>query len=637
MPHRAPKLKIPLAALCCWTLVAGAVEGQPQTALVLADKGRTDFSIVLPSKPSPVEKFAASELKRYLKMASGASFPITSKPGKRFILVCQRDSVPPAIPSPPGISQLSPEGYCLAMRHGGLFVVGADERGTLYAVYDLLERLGCRWLAPAFSYYQGAGEMAPRRETMSLNLAAGVVEKPALKYRKLYVEEGRSHNATNLLQMIDWMPKRRFNTLVVPLNYLGQGRVTWDHWRAALTPELQKRGLWIEVGGHGYENFLNADMEAGHLFERRPEWFGMNETGQRTGAARAVFCTSNEKAAEYFTSNVVRCLADHPEIEIFDFWPPDGAQWCQCPNCKALGAPSDRQALLLAKVSAAVHQTRPAIKFECIAYADCVAPPARTALNTNVLVDFCPIEQDFERQINDPKSARNAAYMKQFANWLQCFKGDIGVYSYYRRYFWQSLPVLLPHYMQHDLRFYRDLGARGISSYAEPGDWAAYELNHYALGQLAWNPEADVDEIIRDFAQARFGPQAALGRKVYQALEDNVRVYCSLIGTPQKTPAEYQRAADTFLALAQEIDAARKTAPASVSAALSRLGLMVEYVRRDLALQQARAEHGDARQRKAMIEDLLHFLHEHDEEGILVGGRIRTASQFSRYGLPKEQ
>jgi hypothetical protein len=47
---------------------------------------------------------------------------------------------------------------------------------------------------------------------------------------------------------------------VVPLNYGGQGRVKWDNWRVALTPELQRRGIWIEVGGHGYENYLNAQM-----------------------------------------------------------------------------------------------------------------------------------------------------------------------------------------------------------------------------------------------------------------------------------------------------------------------------------------------------------------------------------------
>ena len=47
-------------------------------------------------------------------------------------------------------------------------------------------------------------------------------------------------------------------TLVIPTDYQGHGRVKWDNWRDALTPELQKRGILIEVGGHGYQNFLKG-------------------------------------------------------------------------------------------------------------------------------------------------------------------------------------------------------------------------------------------------------------------------------------------------------------------------------------------------------------------------------------------
>ena len=35
----------------------------------------------------------------------------------------------------------------------------------------------------------------------------------------------------------------------------------WDKFRERVTPECRKRGITIEVGGHGYQNFLNAEME----------------------------------------------------------------------------------------------------------------------------------------------------------------------------------------------------------------------------------------------------------------------------------------------------------------------------------------------------------------------------------------
>ena len=616
------------------TLAAAPQDGR---ALVLASNGRTEYSIVLPAKASPAEALAARELQRYLGALSGAPFAVSSKPAKRLILVCKRDSAPAGFAMPSAVSQLPADGYFLAVRDGALLLVGADDRGTLYAVYDLLERLGCRWLAPALAFYQGAHEVVPKCATLSLSLSNDVIQQPALKYRKLYVEEGHSHNTTNLLQMIEWMPKRRFNTLVVPLNYAGGGRVMWDNWRKDLTPELQRRGIWIEVGGHGYENYLNAGMEAGQLFDRHPEWFHMDAQGKRVKAPHAVFCTSNREAKDYFTRNVIGYLDAHPEIQIFDFWPPDSAKWCQCPACTALGSPSDRQALLLAEVSAAVHKTRPDLRFETVAYAACVAPPTKAVMDPSVLVDFCPIGQCFEVQINDPASDKNAAYAQQLRGWFRSFRGDISIYSYYRKYAWRSLPNLIPHYIQNDLRFYRDLGVRGISSYAEPGDWDSYELNHYVLGGLAWNPDADVDAMIGEFARARFGAQAALGRKAYQVLEDTVRHYCSLPGTELKTSVEYQRAGESLQTLIREIDAARAaTGDKATGAALNRLALSVDYARRDVALQEARVEKGTPQQRQAMLADLARFIQEHSNDGVFVSDRISASKQAAHYGLPKQ-
>ncbi len=597
--------------------------------LLLAKDGRTTFSIVTSPQASPVEQFAAGELQHYLRLMTGASFGLGSKLGVPCIVVSRRDSPPTGVSFPVSATHLAAEGFLLAARHGNLLLVGADERGTLYGVYALLERLGCSWLAPAFDFYQGASETVPRREVLSLSLPSDTSEQPVLKYRKLYVEEGRSHTAENLRQLLAWMPKRRFNTLVVPLNYAGGGRVMWDNWRRGLTPELRRRGLLLEVGGHGYENYLNAQMEDGQLFARHPDWFGLDEAGQRVKSARAVFCTSNRDATDYLVRNVLHYLDAHPEIEIFDFWPPDGARWCECTNCLALGTPSDRQALLLAQVASAAHARNPGLKFETIAYAACLAPPAKAALDPEVLVDFCPIAQCFEVPIQDPASAQNARYVAQLKSWRSTFKGDISIYSYYRKYAWQSLPVLLPHYLQTDLRFYRGLGLRGISTYSEPGDWGAYELNHYVLGGLAWNPEADVDAMIREFAEARFGSQASLACKAYQVLEENVRHICSLPGTTLKTSDEYARVDGIFTRLSAELVQERAgTTNTSVGAALNRLALSLDYAQRDLRLEQAVAEKKPVSE--AALEGMANFLEAHAGEGVFVPGRLDLAKRYRK-------
>src|SRR4029079_19314952 len=122
-----------------------------------------------------------------------------------------------------------------------------------------------------------------------------------------------------------------------------------------------------------------------------------------------------------------------------------------------------------------------------------VEPPETVTFDRSVLVDFGPIAQCFEYQIDDPASNVNAKYAHALKGWRTQFNGDISIYSYYRKYAWNSLPIITPHYMQKDLQFYHSLGVHGVSSYSEPGDWFTYELNHYVLGHLAWNPDVDVD------------------------------------------------------------------------------------------------------------------------------------------------
>src|SRR5256885_13618086 len=148
---------------------------------------------------------------------------------------------------------------------------------TLADAYQMLERAGVRFLAPQFDFYHGSAEFIPKQ----LSLQPVHRAEPKLRFRKLYVEEGHSHTADNLKQLIDWMPKAGYNTLVVPMDYQGRGRGKRGNWREGLTPELQKGDITIGVGGHGYPNFPNSTRGDGQLFEQHPGWFGQARTGKR--------------------------------------------------------------------------------------------------------------------------------------------------------------------------------------------------------------------------------------------------------------------------------------------------------------------------------------------------------------------
>lgn len=600
----------------------------------IVENGKSDYVILTLHKANPAEELAAQELAGYIEKMSGAKLQVRtdgvngSTPALKKAIVI--NDVSNAGPHTDYDRAITGEQYQIRADGSTLIVTGGRGRAVLYAVYDLLDRSGCRFLAPKLNHYQGTAEIVPKMSSLSIDLSAPIVEKPVLAFRKLYVEEGHSHNAENLAQMAEWMPKARFNTLVVPTDYSGRGAVKWDNWREKLTPELQKRDITIEVGGHGYQNFLNAEMEKGNLFTQHSDWFGVDESGSRTKSPNRVFCTSNAEAMKYLADNVIAYLKARPEIEIFDFWPPDGAHWCACDKCKDLGTPSNRQAILISQVKSELRKAGVNTRLETIAYAAAVTPPESAKLEKDLLMDFCPIAQCFEVQINDLSSDKNADYVKQLAGLRKGFEGDLSIYSYYRKYAWKSLPNLIPHYMQRDLKFYVTVPVQGVSSYAEPGDWFTYELNHYTLGKLAWNPWAGVDGIITKFAEARYGSASQAAIHAYGVLEDVIRHDCCIPGSTLKSLDEETKAGET---LVKEMDAlkaaqSRVTDP-GIRRNIDRFLLTFEYARLDIEVQKAKAADASDAEIQRRVKTVADFLSAHETDGI--------TNQSSREQLPRLQ
>jgi hypothetical protein len=603
------------------------IVGCAKTTTLVHD-GATHYTLACELRPSA--RFAAQEISKYVKQMSGVDMPVHGglvKTG-RFIWVARDAKVS-------GISIRADEDQ-------NIYVTGGSDVDVLHAAYRLLDQQGCRFLAPQFDHYRGAAEIIPHKKTIKLTLDEPIISQPNLAYRKLYIEEGISHDEQNLKQLIEWMPKLGYNVLVCPMDYGNRGRVKWDNWREALSPQLQKRGITIEVGGHGYENFLNADMEGGKLFEQHPEWFGQDEKGARRKLKSQVFCTSNAQAVAYLTKNLLDYVAKRPEIQIFDFWPPDGARWCECGPCKALGDPPERQAKLLSYASREVAKVRPDLKLEAIAYSRLIEPPKTEKIDKSVLIDFCPIGQNFEFTLDDPAGhgmredgvtpRANKQYFDALQDWRKRFDGPISIYTYYRRYAWDSLPVMSPWHMSREMKWYASIPTQGISTYSEPGDWFTYELNHYVLPALAWDPDQDANALVKKFLDARYGDHAPLAMKAYQTLADVVRKYGSVPFVSLKGEAEIDGAIERVDAVAKELSAARGVANQH---ALDRLAMVVEYVQRDLAVQKMRAAKAPREQIRERIATDHKWLSDHASEGwvLVKGNRLTLNRAYARYGV----
>jgi hypothetical protein len=605
--------------------------------VAITTDGGSDYVIVTRPEPSAAEALAAAELAKYLRQMSGAELPVRAggEVPARALVVVEAASLQKLTPDVK--SDAEADGYEIVTRDNRVYLVGGSGRSTLYAVYRFLDALGCRFLAPQLGHYEGSAEVIPKKPSLGFP-GERIRTQPVMEYRKLYVEEGHSHDEASLRQMVEWMPKVGYNVLVVPTNYQGSGRVKWDNWRAALAPELQKRQIVIEVGGHGYQNFINADMPApeggGTLFEKHPDWFAQDAKGQRQRGRSWVINTTNPDAVAFMVGNVVRYVQERPEINIFDLWPPDGEKWDMSPEGQAQGSPTDRMVMLTNLVRREVAKIRPDVRIEAIAYSKFTEPPKTVDLDEDVLVDFCPISQSFEFQIRDPESKVNSGYVENLKGWRQKFGGDISLYSYYRKYAWHSLPVLLPHYMQDDLKFYAALPLQGISTYAEPGDWFTYELNHYALAHLAWDPRLDVDALIAKFAEARYGSDPVAIR-AYTTLEEVVRTYGGIPHTSRKTAEQLQAPRERVATVLAEVRQAAAEGDPAIQRNLTRLGLMCEYALKDLEILTMVASKAPEAEVRAATMALHAFVTKHQDQGVFLvhGNRLAAFRLLERYGI----
>lgn len=586
----------------------------------LAAGGRAAVRIVIPVHTTEVLRFAAGELQKYLSEISGASFsvgPERSSTGGQVRLMTD--------------TALPEETYKIHAAGARITLTGGSGRAVLYGVYDLLGRLGCIWLAPDFSFYHGHGEYIPHRRELSYQYEGDITEQPVFAFRKID-GMGRNSKPEDLTALIEWMGKLRYNTLQIPF---GSSGLKWDQWKKILIPELKKRGLIIEVGGHGYQHFLNAAMDSNRLFKDHPGWFGSDSACHPSGAPRVVFNTENPGAVHYFITGVMSYLRRHPEIDIFDLWPPDGAIWSDSACLSGGYLPRDRQARLANRVDSAIKESGLGTRLEIIAYDHTLLPPTQTVLHTDILVDFCPINQNFETQIYSAKSSENRGYQKALRAWRSDFPGDIGIYSYYRKSAWRSLPNVIPHYIGRDLKWYQTVAVQGISCYAYHDDWFTYEINHYVLGEAAWNPDINIDSIVELFCKHRYHNFWRTATAAYQMMEQITSREGSIPFTSLKPPSRIKSAEARIGMQISELQKAKSAARDSVTAAnLSRLLLMMGYLQRDLAIQESRSRGASREHIQAQVEKLLEFRNAHAQGGVFQISRVNERILLlHHYGL----
>lgn len=471
----------PLLALF---LAAAAASGAD-----LVRGGRSPYTIVVSAQAPPAERRAAEELQRYVREISGAELHIADDSRTvrgPMVLVGGSRALARVAPSLPP-KDLGPEGFVIETRGRHLVIAGRGQRGTMYGVYEFLERLGVRWFTTEVT-------RVPRLPTIPLG-ALRIRQEPAFEYREPFFTEAFDR---------DWAARNRANGNHAKLDASTGGK----------------------IGYYPFVHSFNQLVPPEKYFAEHPEYFSLIDGKRR--AERSQLCLTNEDVLRIATETVERWIAEHPEATIFSVSQNDWEGWCECDRCRRAeeeegGAHSGPVLRFVNALAERIEKKHPDKLIDTLAYWYTEAPPLRVRPRPNVRIRLCPIGICTAHSF--AQCPRSAYFYKNLQAWAR-ITDQLYIWHYNTNFTHYLLPFPDLDELGSDIALYRQTGVKGLflqGAYAEGGGGEMAWLKSWVLARLLWDPSRDAWKLVDEFLEGVYGRAAPLMRQYLDLLHGEVR------------------------------------------------------------------------------------------------------------------
>jgi len=443
-------------------------------AVTIAKSNRAPV-IVAQAEPPDQVAYAVEDLRHYLGRILGREIVVCKDEAPDGAFRLSVGDVPENRELRAVIAErdLGEQGFVLEVSSQAVQVLGGSKFGTAYGVYELLERLGVRWVFPG-----EWGEVVPEAKTLAL--AAGrFTDKPV------------------------------FATRVFASWAMGAPS-TVGHWCR------RQRNFYDGYGGH---SGLLSPKKYG---KDHPTWYAEIGGKRRTDSHGSFkLCHSNEEMVGQAVHDVLDNIRKRRESSrstgrygfrwaladsrVLSVSPTDGAGFCRCEECQKLGSVSDRVQRFANQLAEAVVKEFPDQYVGYYgAYSEHQDPPTIQG-HEHVIVYLTTWQKDLFKALEEP---RNRAFLRKIEGFARtCPKIAIRDYDGMFSCWWGWGPISLIDVHRVDYPIYHRLNVRGFITEAQD-HWAAAGQSYYVTHKLWWNPYADVEAIKRDFVEKGFGRAA---------------------------------------------------------------------------------------------------------------------------------
>lgn len=448
-------------------------------------KGASEYSIVLAESASASERWAADELKHWLKEVSGVDLPIRTSAGaeNKAVFVGFNPQVAALLGGNAKAPADTDESFTYENIGPSILIFGGKNRGTMYGVLTFLEReFGLRWYTPKVT-------VAPRREEYSFDYLRHS-ESPGIRVRNDFYFEAFDPT---------WAAHNKMN--------------------GAMGYREQPGGIECYWGVHTFYPLVPPE----EFFGLHPEYYSLID-GQRTHD-RAQLCLTNPDVLKIVTERLAKTMRENPQYLIYDVSQNDWYKPCQCDKCQEIakreGSESGPILWFVNQVAERVEKEFPDKFVGTLAYQYTRKPPKTLRPRENVIIRLCSIECCFSHDFTS--CPQNVEFLSDLRNWA-AIAPRLYIWDYVVNFSNYVMPYPNFRVLQPNIKSFRDNHAIGIMEQAayqsRGGEFA--ELRMYLISKLLWNPDCNADEVINDFMYGYYGRAGQLVRSYFDLLHSRI-------------------------------------------------------------------------------------------------------------------
>ncbi len=452
--------------------------------IVLIDNKKTNYHIVHSVNSTECERYACSQLQKYLYESLDYPIPIfsdkCSSRGPEILIGAARGNNIKNL-----INNYSEEAYIIKEENDNIIITGNSPRGILYGVYRFLEDfIGFRCFSIDCETYR-------KQNILSINKGYQLIFDFSFEYREVYFT-----NAFNG----DFASKNMLNSNLANLSNIYGNKVKWFNFH------------------HSFSDLINPN----EYFDSHPEYFSLIDGKRRK--EHTELCLSNKDVFNLCLNKLRTWIIENPDCKIFsvaqDEWMGHFIKMaCECENCKKIDEENNSQSgsiiTFVNKLANEIKKEFPDKLIHTFAYQYSRKAPTKVIPLENVIVRLCNIECSWSRSIEESakinKTSESAKFYQDLIDWSK-ITNRLYIWDYAVNFRNYLLPFPNLHTMEKNIKLYRKMKVKGIlmqGNFSHGGGGYLDELKSYVVSRFLRDDERKLEELIQEFCDNYYGIESS--------------------------------------------------------------------------------------------------------------------------------